>query len=265
MSSASAQVQLVDFATRKGGRSEGHDYTAAILLRSGAAEVSISHRFTLRARELYVIPAGAPHAFFCAKEGTKGWGFRLTGDFKYLNRCKLVATLDEEPFRDLESWLSRIHLEQREATSCSVALREALLQAVQIECARAMGVGSCAEYPLLVRRVLAIVEAEYTARLRPRDVAARVGVTPAHLSHELRRLTGRSPSEWIAHTRIQAAKRYLLLSNERVCAIAAAVGYSDVSQLNRQFRREVGLSPHAWRARRDRGQETKSGRTQTIP
>lgn len=231
---------------RKGARSEGHDYTAAILLRSGAAEVSISHRFTLRAGELYVIPAGAPHAFFSAQEGTKGWGFRLTGDFKYLNGCKPVAALADEPFRDLESWLSRIHLEQHDATSCSVALREALLQAVQIECARAMGVGSCAEYPLLVRRVLAIVESEYTARLRPRDIAARVGVTPAHLSHELRRLTGRSPSEWIAHTRIQAAKRYLLLSNERVSAIAAAVGYPDVSQLT------VG-SVERWDYRRTRG------------
>jgi AraC-like DNA-binding protein len=248
MPNHAANVQLFDFTQQACGSSAGHDYTVAILLRSGAAEFSIDRRFTLQAGDLYVIPAGAPHAFLGVREaGTQGWGFQLSGGFERLSGRKTVTSLADQALSDLDAWLSRIHLEQQDVSACSLAMRGALYQAVHIECARVLGVGACAEQPALVRRALEIINTGYAASLRPRDIAARIGVTPSHLSHELQRLTGRSPSEWITHTRLEAAKLRLLSSREPVSAVAEAVGYTDVSQLNRRFRQQYGISPRGWR------------------
>jgi AraC-like DNA-binding protein len=156
-------------------------------------------------------------------------------------------TLHERKSADLHAWLDRIHAERQDQNACSIAMREALYRAVHIECARTMGVATCANHPPLVASALRIIKTEYRAPLRPRDIAARIGVTPAHLSHEVQQRTGRSPSEWIAYTRIEAAKLRLLSSRDTLGTIAEAVGYADVSQLNRQFRKTTGASPDSWR------------------
>jgi AraC family transcriptional regulator len=48
-------------------------------------------------------------------------------------------------------------------------------------------------------------------------------------------------------TRVEAAKTLLLTSPNSTAAVAEAVGYGDVSQLNRTFRQLTGASPAAWR------------------
>jgi AraC-like DNA-binding protein len=155
--------------------------------------------------------------------------------------------LDERSHRDIDSWLLRIEGEQQRDSVCSLALRDALMKAVHIECARATGVGACGPHPPLVAEALEVIATDYAGPLRPRDIAARVGVSAAHLSHELKRVTGQSPSEWIMQARIDAAKSLLLSSDHPVHRVAEHVGYSDVSLLNRHFRRLTGLAPEAWR------------------
>jgi AraC-like DNA-binding protein len=243
-----SRVQRVDFVALDRASSAGHAQAAGILLSAGAAEVSLERRFTLRPGELYVIPAGAPHAFHGALEAcTAGWVFCLDEDFNRLPTRNTVVPLDEQAATALDAWLHKIDIEQRSANACSFAMREALHRAIHIECARAMGIARCADHSRVVEKALRIISTDYAGTLRPRDVAERVGVTAAHLSHELKRSTDRSPSEWIAHARIEAAKQKLVSSSDSVSAIAEAIGYADVSQLNRQFRQATGIAPGAWR------------------
>jgi transcriptional regulator GlxA family with amidase domain len=49
------------------------------------------------------------------------------------------------------------------------------------------------------------------------------------------------------HTRVEAAKSMLLTTRHSITTVAEAVGYADVSQLNRSFRQFAGTSPAAWR------------------
>lgn len=241
-------IDKIDFSTWRQSASSGHAQAVGILLCSGAAEFSLQRRFTLRAGELYVIPAGAPHAFFGAVDArTIGWTFDLEASFGRVMARNAVVPLDERNANELDGWLDRIDAERRNRDACSLALSEALYRAVNIECARVMGVASCSQYSKLVAGALQIISHEHTSNLRPRDIAARIGVTPAHLSHEVQRQTGRSPSDWIARARIDAAKMRLLSSAQSVSTIAMSVGYGDVSQLNRQFRRIAGVTPDAWR------------------
>lgn len=241
-------VQLIDFSALRGGSSEGHATATGILMTSGCVEVALDRRFSVCAGDLYVIPAGAPHWFHGAgSQQANGWGFDLGQRFELLDTRKAVIRLEEPRAADLQSWLNRIVIEQRNRDACSRALCESLTRALHIECARAVGVARCDNQSRVVAAALDIISSEYTQSLRPKDIAERIGVSAAHLSHELQRRTGRSPSEWIMHTRVEAAKSLLLTTRQAIAAVAEAVGYADVSQLNRTFRHFTGTSPAAWR------------------
>jgi AraC-like DNA-binding protein len=241
-------VQRIDFAVLNRSGSTGHETATGILMTSGCAEMALERRFSVCAGDLYVIPARAPHSFHGAlSPEASGWAFDLGKRFELPDTKQAVARLDQPRAADLSGWLNRIVLEQRNGDPCSRALCESLTRALHIECARAMGIGPCSNQSRLVAGALQIINAEYAHPLRPKDVADRIGVTPAHLSHELQRRTGRSPSEWIMHARVEAAKTLLLSSQTSTAAIAEAVGYGDVSQLNRCFRQLTGTSPAAWR------------------
>lgn len=241
-------VQHLDFSTLRGGSSDGHATAKAILMTAGCAEVELYRRFSVCEGDLYVIPAGAPHSFYGAlsPEAT-GWGFDLGERFDLRDPKKVVTRLDQPRAADLRGWLNRILIEQRNRDACSRALCETLTRALQIECARAVGIARCGNESRVVAGALEIISTEYTQPLRPRDIAERLGISAAHLSHELQRRTGRSPSEWIMHTRVEAAKTLLLTSQTSTASVAEAVGYGDVSQLNRTFRQLTGATPAAWR------------------
>jgi AraC-like DNA-binding protein len=245
-------VQQIDFSALRGGSSEGHATTTGILVTSGCVEVALDRRFSVCAGDLYVIPARAPHSFHGALSGNaSGWGFDLGEQFELLDTRKAVMRLDEPRAADLQNWLNRIVIEQRNRDACSRALCESLTRALRIECARAVGIARCDNQSRVVAAALEIISSEYTQPLRPKDIAERIGVSAAHLSHELQRRTGRSPSEWIMHTRLEAAKSLLLTTRRPIAVVAESVGYADVSQLNRTFRQLTGTSPAAWRRAND--------------
>lgn len=244
-------IQRIDFSTLRGGSSHGHATATGILMTTGCVEMALDRRFSVCAGDLYVIPAGAPHSFHgTSSEQANGWGFDL-GAFELPETRKAVIRLDEQRAADLQSWLNRIVIEQRNRDACSRALCESLTRALHIECARAVGVARCDNQSRVVSAALNMIKSEYTQPLRPKDIADRIGVSAAHLSHELQRRTGRSPSEWIMHTRVEAAKSLLLTTRHAIAAVAESVGYADVSQLNRTFRQLTGTSPAAWRRAND--------------
>jgi AraC-like DNA-binding protein len=240
-------VQMLDFATLQPGRSDGHPYTVGVLLRSGSMDVQLSTKFTVRAGELYIVPAQAAHALHGVSEGATGWGFRLSPQLAAGSKRTRAIPMEATDADDLEAWLRRIHGEQERADACSLAMKDALLQAVHVQCARAINGGYCGTRSPMIARALAIIQSESSSPLRPRDVAERIGVSAAHLSHEFSRQTGKSPSEWIATTRMDAARRELLLTRATVSTVAERVGFADVSQFHRHFRRSHGMTPDAWR------------------
>ena len=241
-------VQHIDFAALRAGSSAGHATATGILMTSGCAEVELHRRFSVCEGDLYVIPAGAAHSFYGAlSPEARGWGFDLGDRFELRDLKRAVTRLEQPRAADLSSWLNRIVIEQRNGDACSRALCETLTRALQIECARAVGIARCGNQSRIVAGALQIINSEYSRPLRPKEIAERLGVSAAHLSHELQRRTGRSPSEWITHARLEAAKTLLLTSQNSTATVAEAVGYGDVSQLNRMFRQHTGASPAAWR------------------
>ncbi|MFD2764890.1 helix-turn-helix domain-containing protein [Micromonospora eburnea] len=80
------------------------------------------------------------------------------------------------------------------------------------------------------------------------SLAGRVHMSPRTLARRFQRLTGMSPHRWLVRERILAAQRLLETGDESVEQIAARTGIGSAGNLRHSFRRELGISPQAYRA-----------------
>lgn len=81
------------------------------------------------------------------------------------------------------------------------------------------------------------------------DLARCTGLGPEAFSRFFRRVTGRTFIETLTHIRLASALTRLRESGDKIAAIAAACGFEDVSNFNRQFRRRYGCAPGTVRKR----------------
>ncbi|MEO5797007.1 MAG: AraC family transcriptional regulator [Rhodoferax sp.] len=79
-------------------------------------------------------------------------------------------------------------------------------------------------------------------------VAALCGLSRSHFSKAFKISTGQSPHQWVMHHRLQQVMTQLR-SDKPLADVARACGFTDPSHLSRTFRREMGVSPNAWRRR----------------
>ncbi|WP_255552170.1 helix-turn-helix domain-containing protein [Maritimibacter dapengensis] len=103
----------------------------------------------------------------------------------------------------------------------------------------------------LQRQFEALVEAHFTEHFAVSDYAARLAVTPTHLSRVMRRATGQPASAVIEERIVREARRNLAYSNLTVAEIAYALGYQDPAYFSRVFSRATGQSPRAFRQQID--------------
>jgi AraC-like DNA-binding protein len=81
------------------------------------------------------------------------------------------------------------------------------------------------------------------------ELASDAAMSPYHFLRTFRRVVGMTPHQFVLHTRLHRAAVRLLRSAEPVSAIAFDVGFNDLSTFNNRFRRVMGASPSAYRAR----------------
>lgn len=62
--------------------------------------------------------------------------------------------------------------------------------------------------------------------------------------------TGKSPGQFLAEQRLRCATRLLECTNMKLSGIAELAGFSDAGHLCRNFRRQHGITPDAYRTRR---------------
>jgi AraC family transcriptional regulator len=101
-----------------------------------------------------------------------------------------------------------------------------------------------------VRRVESLVRARLDEDLRLADLAGAAGLSEYHFCRAFRQATGMAPFEFVVRIRVEEAKRRLRDTDRGVLDIAVDVGYHSASHFSRLFRRQVGLTPTAYRRAR---------------
>ncbi|MGE3316532.1 MAG: helix-turn-helix domain-containing protein, partial [Planctomycetaceae bacterium] len=87
-------------------------------------------------------------------------------------------------------------------------------------------------------------------RIGPDDVARAAGSETRTLQNRFRNFLGRPIASEIRRVRIERAKRELTQSKRPLSAIARDVGFGEAMRMYDVFRRELGVTPSAYRRQR---------------
>ena len=99
----------------------------------------------------------------------------------------------------------------------------------------------------LVRQAMAYVHEHYADPIHRADLAHHVALSEDYLTACFRKELGVTPIAYLNRYRVHQARQLLADTSKTVTEIALSVGFSDSSYFSRVFRREVGLSPEAYR------------------
>lgn len=80
-------------------------------------------------------------------------------------------------------------------------------------------------------------------------LATRVAMSPRHFARVFRAELGTTPASYVEGLRVEAARRLLESTDQGLGAIARSCGFGTVETFHRSFRRALGVTPGAYRAR----------------
>ncbi len=95
--------------------------------------------------------------------------------------------------------------------------------------------------------VIAFVEEHLGERFTLHDLAREVQVSSFYFVRIFKQRTGLTPHQYVMSRRVARARRLLEEGELPIAAIAAETGFASQSHLTELFRREVGVTPRAYR------------------
>jgi len=84
-------------------------------------------------------------------------------------------------------------------------------------------------------------------------LAGEAGLSPYHFLRTFEGMTGATPHQYLRRLRLRRAAERLATGRARIVDVAFASGFGDVSNFNRAFRAEFGVSPRVYRAQASGG------------
>jgi AraC-like DNA-binding protein len=99
-----------------------------------------------------------------------------------------------------------------------------------------------------VTRTVRAIEHHPDATLTLSALARLAGLSPYHFLRVFERVTGVTPHRYVRRARLREAATRLAVDPSKIVEVALACGFGDVSNFNRAFRTEFGVSPRSFRA-----------------
>ncbi len=97
---------------------------------------------------------------------------------------------------------------------------------------------------LAIQRAIHTMHEGLDQRLSLKDLAAAAYISPFHFIRIFHRIVGMPPGHFLSALRIQAARRLLITTRQKVIDVCLDVGFASPGTFSRRFRAFVGLSPH---------------------
>lgn len=98
-----------------------------------------------------------------------------------------------------------------------------------------------------IEQVLAYIERNLTRPISRQDLAKEAAFAPSYFSALFREATGTSIPDYINARRVRRAQELLKDPQTRVSSVCYAVGFRDLSNFNRVFKRLLGQTPREFR------------------
>ena len=100
----------------------------------------------------------------------------------------------------------------------------------------------------IVAKAISLLHKDPARRWTIEDLAREVGSSRSVLVERFNQAVGKPPIDYLTGWRIQLACERLKASRDPLARIGEAVGYESEAAFSRAFKREMGVSPGAWRA-----------------
>ncbi len=97
-----------------------------------------------------------------------------------------------------------------------------------------------------LEKALSCINSEYMNGITVAEVAARLNLDRSYFSSYFKNKMGVSPQEFLLNLRLENAKQLMLEQGESPTTAAHSVGYTDIYNFSRMFKRKYGLSPRAY-------------------
>lgn len=98
-----------------------------------------------------------------------------------------------------------------------------------------------------VTRSVRLIERSPDAGHTVVSLAREAGLSPYHYLRTFERVTGVTPHQYLLRARLRVAAMRIAEAREKVVDVALDCGFGDVSNFNRAFRAEFGVSPRVFR------------------
>ncbi len=122
---------------------------------------------------------------------------------------------------------------------------DSLARLLLVEVARRPGAREPASAlsPARLARLDEFVHAHLPERLLVRDLAAAVGLSPAHFAHAFTRATGRTPHRHVMALRVQRAIHLITTTRRPLAEVAADCGFATQQHMTQVLRAHAGRTP----------------------
>lgn len=144
-------------------------------------------------------------------------------------------------------------------------LADASSKDVRALSARPFSLSGTDEHQEAIRRAVSYIIAHFRGPVRLPALLELTGMSRATFSRQFQLHAGRSFSTFLNQVRLQAVCRALRDSNEPITSIALDNGFNQLSFFNRLFRREFGINPSDYRAKRRAKSESQKSITTEEP
>jgi AraC family transcriptional regulator len=230
------------------------------------------HRISWRIENKPLISWTNAHAFTLIPEGVDGY-WNIAGpvvvSHVYLTHKRLQACADEIAGGRHVEILPRVaftdpaaagllKILSYEAERNAASSRLFVEQAIDLFCSRLIAEhssfgslaaqvkkGGLANWQ--VRRVTTFMRDNLKRHVGLDELATLVGLSRFHFCTAFRHSTGQTPHAWLTEQRMRCARELLVHSRLSITEVALAVGYETPSAFTASFRRNVGVTPSAFR------------------
>jgi AraC-like DNA-binding protein len=110
-----------------------------------------------------------------------------------------------------------------------------------------VGSKSDASHRRAIERVILSMHDSLDTGMSLKDMARAAFISPFHFNRIFRKRVGIPPSHFLGALRIQAAKRLLASTEERIIDVGLDVGFTSPGTFSRRFKTLVGLAPRQFR------------------